>query len=66
MGGIIFLGLGFSGLSSFVLLSVIIVGLVVAGRYVVVIIPDVVGLFVVLCDCGIVLSSMSGAGIGRG
>lgn len=66
-GGIVFLGLGFSGLSAFILLSVrlIIVGMVVAGRCVVVIIPDIVGLFVVLFNCGTVLSSMSGAGSGR-
>lgn len=68
-GGIYFLGLGFGGVSVFVLLSVgsIIVGLLIAGRCVLVIIADAVGLlFVVLCNCGSVLSSMSGAGRGRG
>lgn len=59
-GGILFLGLDFSQVSVFELLSVgfVIVGLAVAERC--------VGLFVVLCNCRSVLSSISGVGRGSG
>ncbi len=68
LDGLFFLGFNFSRSSVTVLLSVgcTSVGLVVAGSWAVVIIPDVVGLFVVLGDCRSVLSPTSGAGRGRG
>lgn len=67
-GGMFFLGLDFSGVSVIVVISAgfMMAGLVTAGSCGVAITPDVVGLFVVLCNCGSALLSMSGAGSGRG
>lgn len=60
-GRMFFLGLDFFSTSLFVLISVgvLVAGVVIVGKRVV-ITPDVLGLLVVLCNCGPALSSVSG------